>query len=75
MLPRAITMATPTCAPVIQSSAVIFQATPDSGGFAGWRVPLRPLHADNAAADSRPQVTRLQSLRLGLPVGSKDSEG
>lgn len=57
------------CPPVIQSSAIIDQASPGCGGCVGWRVSLRPLHADDAAADSRLQVTSLQSLRLGLPAG------
>lgn len=39
------------------------------------RVPLRTLHADHATADARSQVTRLESLRLGLPVGAKGKDG
>lgn len=38
-------------------------------------MPLRPLHADDAAADSRLQATRLQSLRLGLPAGTHSHAG
>lgn len=71
-LPRPPAIGNPyACPPVIQSSAIIDQASSGCSGFVGWRAPLRPLHADDAAADSRLQVTCLQSLRLGLPAGSQ----
>lgn len=62
------------CPPVIQSSAVIDQVSPGRGGVVRWRVLLRPLHADDAAADSRLQVARLQSLRLGLSAGAQSHD-
>lgn len=39
------------------------------------RRPLRPLHADHAAADARAEVSRFESLWLRLPVGGAGQTG
>lgn len=66
---------TPLVPPSSNHLLFFSSGVPGNGGFARCFVPLRPLHADHTTADPRPEVTRLQSLRLGLPAGTTGEGG